>query len=60
MALSVSITFFFVVTLSVSLWVRVQYTQALISKRRTHLLIQAFRPKEALPAQPEAPVIILV
>jgi hypothetical protein len=45
MALSVSILFFFVVTLSVSLRVRIQYKEALISKRQTHLLIQAFRSR---------------
>lgn len=43
MALSVSIVFFFAVTVSVSLWVRVQYRRELISQRRTHLLIRAFR-----------------
>jgi hypothetical protein len=43
MALSVSILFFFAVTLSVSLRVRVQYKLARVSERRTRLLIQAFR-----------------
>ena len=42
MALSVSILFFFVSTISVSLWVRVQYQRELISKRRSYLLVQAF------------------
>jgi hypothetical protein len=43
MALSVSISFFFAVTFSVGLWLRVQYRQEQISKRRTDLLIRAFR-----------------
>jgi hypothetical protein len=43
MALSVSILFFFVVTMSVSLWVRVQYKRERITLRHTRLLIQAFR-----------------
>jgi hypothetical protein len=43
MALSISIVFFVAVTLSVSLWVWVQYRRECISKRRTRLLVRAFR-----------------
>jgi hypothetical protein len=43
MALSVSIVFFIAVAVSVSLWVREQYRLERISKRRTDLLVQAFR-----------------
>jgi hypothetical protein len=45
MALSVSMLFFFTVTLSVSLWVKVQYRRERISIRHTRLLIQAFRSR---------------
>jgi hypothetical protein len=51
MALSVSILFFFISTVSLSLWVRVHYQRELISKRRTYLLIQAFRPPGAQPTR---------
>jgi len=47
MALSVSIVFFIAVAVFVTLWVRVQHRRERISKRRTDLLIQAFRSPRA-------------
>jgi|GEM_PF-6792763 uncharacterized membrane protein len=46
MALSVSILFFFGVTVSVSFWVKVQHRRERISIRHTRLLIQAFAPAD--------------
>ncbi len=42
MALSVSILFFFAITVLVSLWGRARYRRDLITSRHARLLLQAF------------------